>query len=84
MKTVGWALLLLLLTLPASGQEVRGNISGTVRDAGGVLPGASIEITNVDTASLSIWSPTRPDTSRRHCFSRATIRSPCNSKGTER
>lgn len=49
MKTVGCAMLLLLLTLPASGQEVRGNISGTVRDAGGVLPGASIEITNVDT-----------------------------------
>src|SRR5436190_23623222 len=49
MKTVGWALLLLLVTLPVSGQEVRGNISGTVRDAGGVLPGASIEITNVDT-----------------------------------
>src|SRR3954467_5632147 len=50
MKTVPWVLLLLLVTLPASGQEVRGNISGTVKDAGGVLPGASVEITNAGTA----------------------------------
>ncbi len=49
MKIVGCVVLLLLVTLPASGQEVRGNISGTVKDAGGVLPGASVEITNVDT-----------------------------------
>jgi len=49
MKTAGCVVLLLLVTLPASGQEVRGNIAGTVGDAGGVLPGASVEITNVDT-----------------------------------
>src|SRR5215207_4881127 len=49
MKTLGWLLLLVFITAPAHGQEVRGNISGTVRDAGGVLPGAAVEITNVDT-----------------------------------
>src|SRR5689334_20297408 len=49
MKTVPWVLVLLLVTLPASGQEVRGNISGTVKDSGGVLPGAAVEITNTDT-----------------------------------
>ena len=49
MKTAGCILLLLLMTPPASGQEVRGNISGTVRDADGVLPGAAVEVTNVDT-----------------------------------
>jgi hypothetical protein len=37
------------LPFPAGGQEVRGNISGTVRDAGGVLPGTAVEVTNVDT-----------------------------------
>jgi hypothetical protein len=48
-KVIGWALLLLVCALPAGAQEVRGNISGTVKDAGGVLPGASVEITNTDT-----------------------------------
>src|ERR1044071_6396022 len=48
-KVVGWTLLLLICALPVTGQEVRGNISGTVRDSGGVLPGAAVEITNTDT-----------------------------------
>src|SRR5688572_10444221 len=50
-KVLGCTLfaVLVALALPASGQEVRGNISGTVRDAGGVLPGTAIEVTNVDT-----------------------------------
>jgi hypothetical protein len=38
-----------LLPLGARAQETRGNISGTVRDPQGVVPGASITITNVDT-----------------------------------
>jgi hypothetical protein len=38
-----------LLPLCALAQETRGNISGTVRDPQGVVPGASITITNVDT-----------------------------------
>jgi len=44
-------LVLLLAALPpaAAAQETRGNISGTVRDAQGVVPGASITVTNVDT-----------------------------------
>jgi len=33
----------------ASAQETRGRISGTVRDNAGVIPGASIKITNTDT-----------------------------------
>ncbi len=48
-RILGWVLLLVLSAYPASGQEVRGDISGTVKDAGGVLPGASVEITNTDT-----------------------------------
>ena len=48
-KVLGWTLLAIAVALPASGQEVRGNISGTVRDAGGVLPGAAVEVTNTDT-----------------------------------
>ena len=48
-KAIVCALLSLLGALPVDGQEVRGNISGTVRDAGGVVPGASVEITNIDT-----------------------------------
>ena len=46
---LGWGLLLVLATLPAAAQEVRGNISGTVKDAGGVVPGAAVTITNTDT-----------------------------------
>jgi len=43
-------LLLLLLGLtPVSAQETRGNISGTVEDPQGVVPGAMVKITNVDT-----------------------------------
>ena len=41
--------LAVLLPLAASAQEVRGNISGTVRDSEGVVPGASVKIRNVDT-----------------------------------
>src|SRR5688572_24034069 len=48
-KVIGGALLSLVFALPVIAQEVRGNISGTVRDAGGVVPGASVEITNTDT-----------------------------------
>lgn len=46
-----WALfsLLLLAALPIEAQETRGNINGTVQDSSGVVPGASVRITNVDT-----------------------------------
>ena len=46
-----WAVLIpcLLAVLPASAQETRGNISGTVQDAQGVVPGATVKITSVDT-----------------------------------
>jgi hypothetical protein len=41
---------LILLGLgSASAQETRGNISGTVEDPQGVVPGATVRITNVDT-----------------------------------
>src|SRR5688572_29791967 len=42
-------LLAAMLPLAAAGQETRGNISGTVRDGDGVVPGAAVTIINVDT-----------------------------------
>ena len=42
-------LLGILLPCAAAAQETRGNISGTVRDEQGVVPGASVKITNVET-----------------------------------
>ena len=40
------AFLLLLAGMPAVAQETRGTISGTVRDAQGVIPGAPVKITD--------------------------------------
>lgn len=34
---------------PVEAQETRGNINGTVQDSSGVVPGATVTITNVDT-----------------------------------
>jgi uncharacterized surface anchored protein len=52
MRICVWALLVLVVALPVSGQETRGNISGTVRDATkAVIPGASVKITNTDTGA---------------------------------
>ena len=42
--------LLLLAAMPALAQDTRGTISGTVKDAQGVIPGASVKITNVETS----------------------------------
>jgi hypothetical protein len=42
-------LLVLMITSGASAQETRGNISGTVRDRDGVLPGAAVKIVNTET-----------------------------------
>src|SRR5687768_4752980 len=42
-------LITVLVALPAQAQETRGNISGTVRDSDGVVPGAAVTIANVDT-----------------------------------
>jgi hypothetical protein len=41
--------LAILLSAAAAAQETRGNISGTIRDSQGVIPGASVKITNGDT-----------------------------------
>ena len=50
MRTCVWALLLSsLLVAPAQAQETRGTIQGTVRDAQGVVPGANVTITSLDT-----------------------------------
>ena len=50
MRRTLWLLILaVLLPLTTTAQETRGNISGTVRDAQGVVPGAMVRITNVDT-----------------------------------
>jgi hypothetical protein len=40
----------LALPLSAAAQETRGKISGTVRDSSGVIPGASVKVTNTDTS----------------------------------
>jgi carboxypeptidase family protein len=48
-RTCGLCLLAVLLPVIALAQETRGNISGTVRDPQGVVPGASVTVTNVDT-----------------------------------
>jgi hypothetical protein len=50
MRRTLWLFLLgILLPCAVTAQETRGNISGTVRDEHGVVPGASVKITNVDT-----------------------------------
>src|SRR5512134_2176086 len=50
MRRTLWLLIFaVLLPLTAAAQETRGNISGTVRDAQGVVPGAMVRITNIDT-----------------------------------
>jgi hypothetical protein len=50
MRVTFCALLFAFLLPPAAGaQETRGNISGTIRDTQGVIPGATVQITNVDT-----------------------------------
>jgi Carboxypeptidase regulatory-like domain len=50
MRRCCWALLLAsALVLPAYAQETRGSILGTVRDAQGVVPGATVTIMNLDT-----------------------------------
>ena len=51
MRTRLWALLVMasLAAVPVGAQETRGNINGTVQDASGIVPGATVTITNVDT-----------------------------------
>ena len=44
-------IVLLVIALPASAQETRGNIAGTVRDSTGVIPGATVTIVSTDTGS---------------------------------
>jgi hypothetical protein len=39
------------MAMPLSAQETRGNISGTVRDASGVIPGATVQIKSTDTGA---------------------------------
>jgi hypothetical protein len=52
MRTWLWALILsLVVALPAGAQETRGNISGTVKDSTGVIPGATVKITSTDTGA---------------------------------
>src|SRR6187401_910906 len=45
-----WVFLLaIMVPVGTFAQETRGNISGTVRDNTGVIPGASVKVTNLDT-----------------------------------
>src|SRR6187399_573458 len=47
-------LLVWLVAQPAWAQETRGNISGTVSDAQGVVPGATVKITSVGTNAANV------------------------------
>src|SRR5688500_17062036 len=49
MRTILAVGFLLLMSIPAFGQETRSTISGTVRDEQGVIPGASVKVINVGT-----------------------------------
>jgi hypothetical protein len=50
MRRTLWAfLLIVLLPVAADAQEIRGTISGTVRDVQAVIAGATVTVTNVDT-----------------------------------
>ena len=51
MRTILVIVLLSLLAIPAVAQETRSTISGTVRDDQGVIPGASVKVTNVGTGA---------------------------------
>jgi hypothetical protein len=51
MRTILAIVLLSLLAIPAVAQETRSTISGTVRDDQGVIPGASVKVTNVGTGA---------------------------------
>jgi hypothetical protein len=48
-RGLGVLLVSVLLAVPAIAQETRGNISGTVKDATGPVPGAAVTITGIDT-----------------------------------
>jgi hypothetical protein len=42
-------LVFVLAVCPAAAQDTRGNISGTVNDSAGVIPGATVTIRSIDT-----------------------------------
>ena len=48
-RTLWVSLLAILLPLDTAAQETRGHISGTGRDSQAVIPGAAVEVLNVDT-----------------------------------
>ena len=52
MRSLVWALLLLVSSAVSAGAqgETRGNISGTVRDAEGIVPGATVKVINTETS----------------------------------
>jgi hypothetical protein len=53
LRTLSYALttfVLVAMSMAAYGQDIRGGVSGTVKDpSGGVLPGVTVTVTNVDT-----------------------------------
>src|SRR6187200_2376581 len=52
MRSLAWALLMSLAVVgsAAAQGETRGNISGTVRDSEGIVPGATVKVINSDTS----------------------------------
>jgi hypothetical protein len=50
-RRLGVFLVSILLAVPALAQETRGNISGTIKDATGPVPGVAVTITSMDTGA---------------------------------
>jgi hypothetical protein len=48
-RLVALVVLASLAAVPVEAQETRGNINGTVQDSSGIIPGATVTITNTDT-----------------------------------
>ena len=76
MRMCCWALLLSsVLVLPADAQETRGTILGTVKDAQGVVPGATVTITSLDTRAIpATRHQQHAATSKRRCCNLAPTR----------
>ena len=64
---------LLLAVASAFAQETRGTISGTVRDAQGVIPGAVVKVTNTGTNVTQEMSTNSRGYSRRSSSSPEAI-----------
>ena len=80
-------MLSLALAAPAfaQSQAANGSIEGTVTDSsGGVLPGVTVTVTNLDTGAERAWSPTKKDCIARRCCRSAPTGSSAELQGFKR